>query len=84
MRQFACKDLSLQVCFHDNKKASRRTLFLWLHKGFVQNGDQPPFFERLPGFFLLRVATPRSRLTRWPRPPVRNTVPGKGLGAGVR
>jgi hypothetical protein len=28
------------------------------------HGHQPPFLERLPGFFLLRVATPRSRLTR--------------------
>jgi hypothetical protein len=25
--------------------------------------NQPPFFGRLPGFFLLRVAEPRSRLT---------------------
>jgi hypothetical protein len=28
------------------------------------HAHQPPFLERLPGFFLLRVATPRSRLTR--------------------
>jgi hypothetical protein len=38
----------------------------------------------LPGFFLLRVETPRSKLTRWPRPPVRAEVPGKGVGAAVR
>ena len=30
--------------------------------------DQPPFLARLPGFFLLRVAVPRSRLTFWPPP----------------
>jgi len=28
--------------------------------------DQPPFLGRLPGFFLLRVDVPRSRLTFWP------------------
>ena len=27
---------------------------------------QPPFLGRLPGFFLLRVDVPRSRLTFWP------------------
>jgi hypothetical protein len=25
--------------------------------------NQPPFLERLPGFFFERVATPRSKLT---------------------
>ena len=45
--------------------------------------DQPPFFERLPGFFLLRVATPRSRLTRWPRPCVRKVTPGNAGSGGV-
>ena len=28
--------------------------------------SQPPFLGRLPGFFLLRVDVPRSRLTFWP------------------
>ena len=28
--------------------------------------NQPPFLGRLPGFFLLRVDEPRSRLTFWP------------------
>ena len=27
---------------------------------------QPPFLGRLPGFFLLRVDEPRSKLTFWP------------------
>ena len=40
---------------------------------FLRDLLRPPqalaaLLERLPGFFLLRVATPRSRLTRWPRP----------------
>jgi hypothetical protein len=34
--------------------------------------------------FLLRVATPRSRLTRWPRPGVCSVLPGRGCGRGVR
>src|SRR3954465_9412445 len=32
--------------------------------------DQPPLRGRLPGFFLLRVWEPRSRLTFWPWPVV--------------
>src|SRR5881398_871453 len=32
--------------------------------------DQPPLRGRLPGFFLLRVCEPRSRLTFWPCPVV--------------
>lgn len=46
--------------------------------------NQPPLWERLPGFFLLRVAEPRSRLTRWPRPGVGELMPGSGAGAAVR
>jgi len=48
----------------DNKKASRETLFYLVRDGFAAEANQPPLLERLPGFFLLRVATPRSRLTR--------------------
>ena len=36
----------------------------WARQIAGRTGTQPPFLERLPGFFLLRVATPRSRLTR--------------------
>ena len=46
--------------------------------------DQPPFLDLLPGFFLERVATPRSKLIFCPRPCVVGVVPGRGLGAGVR
>src|SRR4051812_13229288 len=46
--------------------------------------DQPPLCGRLPGFFLLRVETPRSRLTFWP-PLLRLTVkPSCGLPDTVR
>ena len=43
---------------------------------------QPPFLARLPGFFLLRVCEPRSRLTFWPRWVVTVTPVGAG-GRGV-
>jgi len=33
-----------------------------------QAGQLPPLWVRLPGFFLLRIARPRSRLPRWPQP----------------
>jgi hypothetical protein len=43
---------------------------------------QPPFLGRLPGFFLLRVQLPRSRLTFWPLPVVVvKPFGGTGLGA---
>src|SRR5665647_1435478 len=43
---------------------------------------QPPFLGRLPGFFLLRVAVPRSRLTFWPWPELALwPLGGTGLGA---
>ena len=44
--------------------------------------DHPPFLERLPGFFLLRVAVPRSRLRFWPLPVVM-VWPATGVGRGV-
>ena len=47
------------------------------------NAYQPPFFARLPGFFLLRVAVPRSRLRFWPRPTVA-VEPATGMGLGAR
>jgi hypothetical protein len=50
------------------KKSKKKPLKpQWLGTGPARrraHRDQPPFLERLPGFFLLRVATPRSRLTR--------------------
>jgi hypothetical protein len=50
------------------KKSKKKPLKLqWLGTGPAMrraHRDQPPFLERLPGFFLLRVATPRSKLTR--------------------
>src|SRR3954447_26558632 len=44
--------------------------------------DQPPLCGRLPGFFLLRVWEPRSRLTFWPCPVVR-VAPLGALERGV-
>ncbi len=44
--------------------------------------NQPPFLGRLPGFFLLLVATPRSRLRNWPLGAVKHT-PFGGTGRGV-
>jgi len=63
-----------------HKKALRRGLE-WIEQDPL--GDQPPFLERLPGFFLLRVATPRSKLTRWPRPCVGKVTPGLTGNGGV-
>jgi hypothetical protein len=45
-------------------------------------GAQPPLCGRLPGFFLLRVCEPRSRLIFWPWPVVLVT-PFGALGRGV-
>jgi hypothetical protein len=48
----------------------------------MEGGDQPPWCGRLPGFFLLRVDVPRSRLTFWPWPePGEKPLGGMGLGA---
>src|SRR5205085_328113 len=46
--------------------------------------DQPPLWGRLPGFFLPRVAVPRSRLIFWPVPCFAMRRPSAVLGAGVR
>ena len=43
---------------------------------------QPPLWQRLPGFFLLRVCEPRSRLRFWPLPRTRVT-PAGATGRGV-
>ena len=45
--------------------------------------DQPPFLGRLPGFFLLRVAVPRSRLRFWPPPSFGCVKPAGGTGFGA-
>jgi len=49
----------------DEKKPSIEGVFLeeigWCN---VTSGNQPPFLERLPAFFLLRVDVPRSKLQR--------------------
>jgi hypothetical protein len=66
-----------------NKKATEDQWLLEKIDFAPDLADQPPFFERLPGFFLLRVATPRSRLTRWPRPWVRSVTPGNAGSGGV-
>ena len=42
-----------------------------------------PWCGRLPGFFLLRVCAPRSRLRFWPMASLRTTVPGSG-GVALR
>ena len=62
------------------KKTLRRGLLLGRPRS---RRDQPPLLGRLPGFFLLRVETPRSRLMRWPRPPVGRVKPGMVAGRGV-
>lgn len=48
--------------------ASKGTFFILQAKTARQKPQtgQPPFLGRLPGFFLLRVDVPRSRLTFWP------------------
>lgn len=52
----------LRRAAHKRKKGLLGALFHLGHKA-PQNA-QPPLVGRLPGFFLERVATPRSRLTR--------------------
>lgn len=47
--------------------------------------NQPPFFGRLPAFFLLRVELPRSKLIFWPRVTGIDTPLGNtGLGLRLR
>ena len=73
----------LGVYFHSQRCSDHAPFKRGLAKGAWEEANQPPFLERLPGFFLERVATPRSRLTFCPRPGVAKVVPGRGLGAGV-
>ena len=65
------------------KKAARQAAFFCLQIPAALRGNQPPFLGRLPGFFLLRVQLPRSRLTFWPWPVV-VVKPFGGMGFGAQ
>jgi hypothetical protein len=62
-------------------KSGLESRFFHVCKTLAKN--QPPFLGRLPGFFLLRVQLPRSRLTFWPLPVV-VVKPFGGTGFGAQ
>ena len=61
-----CRGRSKNVRAHEKShcRMDSGLLLATAARGRLRQRTQPPLCERLPGFFLLRVATPRSRLMR--------------------